>query len=94
MTSDKIRFVIYGKYDGHIVRWGDDIGGLVQGRGFDSLHEKNNKGGVLYVKVLKNNLLNIWKLMEKGYGVHFKNDKWKIFNVFEIEDSTRSRKEK
>jgi len=57
MTGDKSKFISMERYEGGIVKFGDNSIGRICGRGSISLDGKNNTNDVLYVEGLKHNLL-------------------------------------
>lgn len=59
MTGDKSKFVRLEKYEGGVVKFGDDKVGIICGRGSISLDGKDNIDDVLYVECLKHNLLSV-----------------------------------
>lgn len=59
MICDKSKFVSMEMYDGGVVRFRDNKVGIIHGRDFISLDGKHDTDDVLYVKVLKHNLLSV-----------------------------------
>lgn len=74
------------KYDGGLVRFGDDLGAKICGIGSISFDGKHNIEGVYYIKGLRHNLLSIGKMCSKGYNLMFQDDgceirKWSIIVI-------------
>jgi len=59
MTSDKSQFINFEKYEGGIMKFGDNSAGRIHGRGSISFDGKNNTNDILYVEGLKHNLLSV-----------------------------------
>jgi hypothetical protein len=74
------------KYEGCVVRFGDDKASIIHGRGSISIDGKKYTYDFLYVEGLKNNILSFGQMVDKGYALQFRNDKFKILsgsiNVF------------
>lgn len=58
MTGGKRKFVSIERYDGRIVRFGDDKACVIHGEGSISFNGKHNIDDVLYVEGLKHNILS------------------------------------
>lgn len=84
MIGDKRKIVSMEKYDGGIVRFGDDKACVICGRGSISFDGKHNTNDVLYVEGLKHNHLSVGQMIDKGYDMQFKDGKCKILNAFGI----------
>lgn len=93
MTGDKSKFMSMERYDGGIVRFGDDKAHVIYGKGSISFDGKHNTDGVLYVQGLKHNILSVGQIVDKGYDLQFKNGKCKILNTSGIEISSRTKTE-
>lgn len=92
-TSDKSKSVSMEKYDGGVVRFGDDKVGIIHGGGSISLDGKHNIDDVLYVEGLNHNLLSVGQMVDKGYDLQFKNGKCRIFSGpgIEIASGTKTK---
>ncbi|GLJ31301.1 hypothetical protein SUGI_0627870 [Cryptomeria japonica] len=67
-----------GKYRG-VVRFGNDSPCMVKGKGTISLNGKRSADDVYWVEGLKNNILSVAQLNDKGYLLEFKNGMCKIY---------------
>lgn len=73
MTGDKSKFVKIEKHEGGAVKFGNNEGAEIRGKGTVSLLDGKIKAtDVLYVKGLKHNLLSVCKICDKGNDVIFK----------------------
>lgn len=59
MTSDKSKFFNLEKYDGGVVRFGDNKACVIRGRGYIFLDGKHNTDDMMYVEGLKHNILSV-----------------------------------
>lgn len=59
MTCDKIKFISMKKYDGGVVRFGDDKASIIHCKGSISLDGKHSTDGVFYVEDIKKNILSV-----------------------------------
>lgn len=59
MIGDKSKFMSLEKYEGVVVKFGDDKAGIIRGRGSISLDGKHNTNDVLYVEGLNHNILSV-----------------------------------
>jgi len=59
MTGDKDKFLDLERYEGGMVKFGDNSAGRIRGRGTISFDGKSKTGNVLYVEGLKHNLLSV-----------------------------------
>jgi len=71
------------KYDGGLVRFGDNAVGKICGKRSISFDGKHNTDNVLYVKGLKHNLLSVGQMCDKGYDLRFKDNECKIMEISE-----------
>lgn len=72
MTSDKSKFLSLEEFDGGVVRFGNNSPCMVKGKGSISLNGKSNADDVFWVEGIKNNLLSVGQLNDKGYLLEFK----------------------
>ena len=67
MTQDTSKFVKFNSYDGGIVRVGNNVACHIKGMGSITLDGKTNTNKVYFINGLKNNLLSVGQLVDKGY---------------------------
>lgn len=67
MTCDMNKFVNFSNPDGGIVRVGNNGACHIKGIGSINLDGKTNIDDVFFVNGLKNNLLSVGKLVDRGY---------------------------
>ena len=71
MTSDMNKFVDFKSWDGGIVRDGNNVACQVKGTGSITLDGKTNTKDVYFIYGLKDNLLSVGQLVDKGYQLQF-----------------------
>jgi hypothetical protein len=74
MTENKISFFKLEKYDGGLVKFGDDLRANIFIISSISFDDKHNTKYVYYVKGLRNNILSVRKMYRKGYNIVFENE--------------------
>ena len=73
MTGDKQKFTKIQDYDGGSVKFGNNDGAQIVGKGTMSISDnKIRSEDVLYVEGLKHNLLNVSQICDRGHEVIFK----------------------
>lgn len=80
MTGDRSKFLSLKEFDGRVVRFGNDSPYMVKGKGTISLNGKSSVDDVYWVEGLKNNLLSVAQLNDKGCPLEFKNGMCKIYD--------------
>ncbi|XP_059073266.1 uncharacterized protein LOC131874064 [Cryptomeria japonica] len=103
MTGDRNKFLHFENFDGGFVRFGDNSGAFVRGKGTLLLNDDTPIHDVYFVEGLKHNLLSVSQICDSGYNVSFssqgcaiKNKSGKIVatglrtigNVYNLLDST------
>lgn len=71
MTRDKDKFLHLEDYDGGFVKFGDNSGIHIRGKGTLLLSDDTTVHDVYYVEGLKHNLLNVSQICDSGYNVSF-----------------------
>ena len=79
MTGDKQKFTKIQDYDGGSVKFGNNDGAQIVGRGIVSISDnKIRSEDVLYVEGLKHNLLSVSQICDRGHEVIFKKQGCKV----------------
>lgn len=71
MTGDKDKFLKLEDYAGGCVKFGDNSGIQIKGRGSLLLNDDTPLHDVYYVEGLKHNLLSVSQICDSGYNVSF-----------------------
>lgn len=78
ITSDKSKFFKLEKYEGGLVKFGDDTSAKICGKCSINFYGNHNRNDVPYVKGLRHNVLSVRKMCSKGYNIMFQDDGFEI----------------
>lgn len=93
MIHDKSKFVKLEKFDGGVVRFGEDHMAKIFGIGSINFDGKHNTNNVFYVKHLNHNILSVGQMCGNGYNLVFQDDGCEIKKRSEIVIAIGKRKD-